>query len=100
MIAKMPNKTMTLAACLAATITLAAAPAWAGKRGGESRSLGTVTACSSYGEGCYTAPVRQTRLGPQMRLKGGMWIYCEGDCRDTLRRETVDFWHDQRERNK
>lgn len=63
--------------------------------------LPTVTACSTYGRhGCYTAPVRQTPLGPQMRLKGGTWIWCEGDCRDTLRRETIDFWDDQRERNR
>lgn len=61
----------------------------------------TVTACSTYGRhGCYTAPVRQTPLGPQMRLKGGTWIWCEGDCRDTLRRETIDFWDDQNERNR
>ena len=62
---------------------------------------GTVTACSTNGRhGCYTAPVRQTKLGPQMRLKGGAWIWCEGDCRDTLRRATIDFWDDQRERNR
>ncbi len=63
------------------------------------RSTGaSVTACSTYGHsGCYSAPVRQTALGPQMRLKGGAWIWCEGDCRDTLRRATVDFWDDQRE---
>ena len=61
----------------------------------------TVTACSTNGRhGCYTAPVRQTRLGPQMRLKGGTWIWCEGDCRDTLRRATIDFWDDQRDRSR
>lgn len=60
----------------------------------------TVTACSRYGFDCYTAPVRQTSLGPQMRLKGGTWIWCETDCRDTLRRETVDFWEDQMERSR
>lgn len=64
------------------------------------RAAGKVTACSTYGEGCYTAPVRQTSVGPQVRLKGGTWIYCEVDCRDTLRRATVDFWHDQRERSR
>ena len=64
------------------------------------RTSGKVTACSTYGEGCYTAPVRQTSVGPQVRLKGGTWIYCEVDCQDTLRRATVDFWHDQRERSR
>lgn len=60
----------------------------------------TVTACSRYGSDCYTAPVRQTSLGPKMQLKGGTWIWCETDCRDTLRRETVDFWQDQMERSR
>lgn len=61
----------------------------------------TVTACSTNGRsGCYTAPLRQTTLGPQMRLKGGTWIWCEGDCSDTLRRATIDFWDDQRDRNR
>ena len=61
----------------------------------------TVTACSTNGRhGCYTAPVRQTPLGPQMRLKHGTWIWCEGDCRDTLRRATIDFWDDQRDRGR
>lgn len=60
----------------------------------------TVTACSRYGSDCYTAPIRHTSLGPQMRLKGGTWIWCETDCRDTLRRETVDFWQDQMERSR
>lgn len=58
----------------------------------------SVTECSRYGNGCYTALVRQGRFGPEMRLKGGTWIDCKGSCKDTLREETVDFWETQRER--
>lgn len=78
-----------------ALVALTANPAAAAMR---ARAVaGTVTACSTYGHGCTTAPVRYLNLGPQIRLKGGPWIWCESDCRDTLRRATVDFWDDQRE---
>jgi hypothetical protein len=66
--------------------------------GAEARG-GTVTACSRYGNGCYTAPVRPGKFGPEMRLKGGTWIDCRGSCKDTLREETVDFWDTLRERS-
>ena len=39
-------------------------------------SQGKVRACSSYGNGCYTAPVRQGKWGREMRLRGGTWIDC------------------------
>lgn len=61
-------------------------------------SQGKVRACSSYGNGCYTAPVRQGKWGREMRLRGGTWIDCRGDCRRTLREETVDFWETQQEK--
>jgi hypothetical protein len=67
----------------------------------DQRGAGKITACSTYGRhGCVTARVRMTRLGPQYRSPGGNWIWCEVDCRDTLRRDTIDFWDDQRERSK
>jgi hypothetical protein len=28
-----------------------------------------------------------------VRLPGGTWLECGLSCHDTLRRETVDFWH-------
>lgn len=60
----------------------------------------TVTACSRYGNGCYTAPVRPGKFGGlEMRMKGGTWIDCEGSCKDTLREKTVDFWETLRERS-
>ncbi|OYW57273.1 MAG: hypothetical protein B7Y80_12330 [Hyphomicrobium sp. 32-62-53] len=61
---------------------------------------GKVTACSSYGSDCYTAKLVRSPVGWKMRLKGGTLVDCSATCRDTLRRETVDFWHDQRERNR
>lgn len=60
----------------------------------------TIVACSKYGSKCISAKVRATDLGLQYRSPGGSWIWCEHDCVDTLRRDTVDFWDDQRERSK
>jgi len=66
----------------------------------KTRASGVVTACSTYGHfGCYSAPTRQGRWGPQMRLRGGTWIDCEGDCEDTLRRSTIDFWDEMQRKN-
>ncbi len=66
----------------------------------KERAAGRVTACSTNGHhACYTARLVRSPTGMKMRLKGGTLIDCAGDCRDTLRRETVDFWDDQRERN-
>jgi hypothetical protein len=73
-------------------------PAQAGDRGPNGRSLGKVTACSENGHyDCYTAPVRAGRYDNWMRLKGGTWVSCDGDCRGTLRKTTVDFWDTLRE---
>lgn len=79
---------------LVSTTLLAVTAASAGARPG-----GGVTACSRYGNGCITVPVRAGRFGPEMRLKGGTWIDCRGSCIDTLREETIDFWDTQRERH-
>jgi hypothetical protein len=53
---------------------------------------GWVTAESRYGPQTITAPVRQGPHGLQVRLPGGTWVDCGRSCRETLRRETVDFW--------
>lgn len=67
----------------------------------DARGMRQITACSTYGRhGCVTAQVRVTNLGPQYRRPGGSWTWCEHDCRDTLRRHTIDFWDTQRESNK
>jgi hypothetical protein len=59
-----------------------------------------VTSCSKLNESrCLTGAVRNTRLGQQVRLPGGTWVWCAGDCQDQLRIETVDFWYEQMLRN-
>lgn len=74
-----------------------AAVASDGVAAGDRQSDRSVTACSRYGNGCYTAAVRKGRFGPEMRLSGGTWIDCEGSCIDTLRQKTIDFWETERE---
>jgi hypothetical protein len=81
-----------LAICIAAPACYAAAVTPREMRTGK------VTACSKYGAQCYTAKLVRTPVGWKMRLKGGTLIHCEVTCDDTLRRATVDFWEDQRER--
>lgn len=58
----------------------------------KSRHAGYVTAESDFGHGTVSGPVRQTRLGPQVRLPGGNWVYCRHSCRETLRVQTVDLF--------
>jgi hypothetical protein len=58
---------------------------------------GTVTTCSTYGNGCTSAPVRRGRNGYEFRLPGGTWIECRRNCRNALREDSVDFWETQRE---
>lgn len=78
---------------LVAVIAAFASPAAAAQH-----PLGAVTACSTWGHfDCATAQVRQGRLGLEYRTRNGSWVDCAGDCKDTLRRATVDFWDDQRE---
>ena len=64
----------------------------------QAHDRGGVKACSNYGNGCYRAPVRRSKWGHEMRLKGGTWIDCRGDCRQTLREETIDFWETQNDK--
>jgi hypothetical protein len=61
---------------------------------------GKVSVCSKYGSECYTAKLIRSPVGWKMRLKGGTEIHCGVTCDDTLRRATVDFWEDQRERSR
>jgi hypothetical protein len=62
------------------------------------RDSGSVTGCSRFGRGCVSAPVRRGRYEQEVRLPGGTWYGCRGDCRDTLRAETVDFWDEHQRR--
>lgn len=59
----------------------------------------SITACSRYGKGCVTAPVRRTRQGLEVRFPNGTWINCSGDCREKLRDEHLDFWDTHKPEN-
>jgi hypothetical protein len=59
-------------------------------------SLGKVKACSDVMAGsCATGTIRNTAYGKQVQLPGGTWVDCAGDCREKLRKKTVDYWHEQ-----
>jgi hypothetical protein len=59
-------------------------------------SLSKVKACSDVMAGkCATGTVRNTAYGKQVQLPGGTWVDCAGDCREKLRKKTVDYWHEQ-----
>lgn len=64
-----------------------------------SASAESVTACSRFGKGCVTAPVRRTKQGLEVRFPGGTWIGCSGDCREKLRDEHLDFWDTHKPEN-
>lgn len=53
---------------------------------------GRVVACSDYGRGCIRGRVREGRVERQVRMPGGTWIGCKGNCRRTLREESLDFF--------
>jgi hypothetical protein len=75
---------------VSATVPVQAEP----KRSPKNGILGFVTAESRYGAGTITAPVRISALGRrEVRLPGGTWIECRRSCANTLRQETIDFWH-------
>jgi hypothetical protein len=63
----------------------------------KSRGGGVVSTCSIYGNGCTSAPIRRAGNDYEFRMPGGTWVSCKQSCKDTLRRETVDFWDTQRE---
>ena len=69
---------------------------------GKSKKYGTsyARACSRYGNGCVSGPVRPGLFGPQVRLKSGTWIDCKGDCGLALLEETIDFWDSQADKAK
>lgn len=85
-----------MVALAAATLAQLAAPgvdAQQRRRGGDP-GYGYVTADSRYTSASITAPVRQGPHGRlEVRLPGGTWIECGRSCRDTLRRESIDFWY-------
>lgn len=79
----------TLAALMVCTLAAEAQQ----RRQPRGAGYGVVMAESEHGHGSISGPVR---TGPHGRLEvglpGGTWVECGRSCRDTLRRETVDFW--------
>ena len=74
---------------------LAMAPLAISAQATDLRMGGNIKACSKYHAGkCTSGVVKSTPMGKKVRLKGGTEVWCQGDCRDTLRRSTVDFWTD------
>jgi hypothetical protein len=85
-----------VAVVLAATLSQLVAPgadAQQRRRAGDP-GYGYVTAESRYSSATITAPVRYGSHGRlEVGLPGGTWLECGRSCRDTLRRETIDFWY-------
>lgn len=92
----MPLRTV-LGATLAATMILSSMGLADAQSRRNSRGEGVVRTCSIYGNGCTSAPIRRASNDYEFRLPGGTWVSCKQSCKDTLRRETVDFWETQRE---
>lgn len=91
---------MTIRMLLAAGASLAVMASALGTAEAQSRykgERGYVTTCSTYGNGCTSAPVRRGRNGYEFQLPGGTWIECRRNCRNALREDSVDFWETQRE---
>jgi len=78
-------------------LAIAATSGWAAEaQPRRDPGYGTVTAESRYGGRTVTAPVRYGPHGRlEVRLPGGTWLECGLSCRETLRRETVDFWQER-----
>ncbi len=57
---------------------------------------GSTYAVSDYGNGEAVVRVRLVQEGSvrywQMRLPGGFWSTCDGDCSEAYRRKLLDFW--------
>jgi hypothetical protein len=84
---------VAIAALMLAQFAAPDADAQPRRRGGDP-GYGFVTAESRYTSATITAPVRYGSHGRlEVRLPGGTWLECGRSCRDTLRRETIDFWY-------
>lgn len=81
---------LVIAAATALAVTATASEAGRYKRSYDEGSY--VVAESVSGNGRVAGRVRHTRMGPQVQLPGGNWIYCRRSCSETLRVSTVDFW--------
>lgn len=88
----MTKEKIMLGQKVALSIAVAAAAClWAGSASAN-YAVKTVTACGKGGTGCMSTQVRRTAMGDQYRGPNGQWRYCQGDCRDTIRRSYLEFW--------
>ncbi len=82
-----PATALLAAAALSVTIEAAAAG-----RDDAGPIQGYVIAYSHDGNGSIKAPWRDTKMGRQVRLPHGTWVYCRTSCSETLRVQTIDIW--------
>jgi len=87
---------VVLAAVAGVAAIVLSAPAEAQRKRGQGG--GQITACSRYGNGCMTVPVRQGRFDAEYRLPGGTWMPCKQSCKDALREDVIDYWETLNER--
>ena len=64
----------------------------------NSRGGDAVTACSRYGNGCRTAPIRRAAYDYEYRLPNGTWMPCKQSCKDAFREDVIDYWETLNER--
>lgn len=93
----MVSKLIFAAATVLSLVTFAAPADAQRKRDGTD---GVVRACSNYGNGCTSAPVRRARFDYEFRMPGGTWVSCRADCKNAIREDMLDFWETQRERQR
>jgi hypothetical protein len=67
-------------------------------RRARSEGGSTVTACSRYGNGCQTAPLRRGQFDDEYRLPNGTWMPCKQSCKDAFREDVIDYWETINER--
>jgi hypothetical protein len=66
-------------------------------------SYGSTYSQSDYGNGEAVAKVRLVQEGSirywQVRLPGGFWDSCDGDCAEAYRLKLLDFWEENDNRH-
>lgn len=92
----MALRTVFSTALVAATAVIMIGEAEAQAR--RDRSGGVVTACSRYGNGCRTAPLRRAAFDYEYRLPNGTWMPCRQSCKDAFREDVIDYWETLNER--
>ena len=90
------KKSASLAIAATITLTFTATVSEAGRYKRSYNEGSYVVAESDFGNGRVSSRVRHTRVGRQVQLPGGNWVYCARSCAETLRVETVDFWQSEK----